>query len=527
MHRRAPWLPFTVAIVVLVLHQARLQPWTLDDAYITYRYADNVVAGDGPVFNPGERVEGYTSPLWLALLAGAHALGADLDHAAKALGALCTAAAFALVARARAPGITPAVATVTLLLAGTTGVLSRWALSGMETALVVLVTLVALLLHLHERAGRPGLAPLTGLACAVAVLARPDAGLLFVGLLVDRALLARQGPRALARFALPFLLLAGGFWAARWAWYGWPMPNTFTVKVGLTGAQVLRGMRHLASAGVVGWALGGLLVLCAWRGRLDARNPGLWGALAYVVLHLIYVVAVGGDVFWGWRFFAVVTLPAALLGAVWLDDAARARPALVASGVAAVAVVQVAVVALSPHLNHRGWVARTGLEVGAFLGEHAPEDALLATNIAGSIPYASGLRVLDTLGLNDVHIAHAPVPRMGRGRPGHERGDGAYVLRRAPDYVMFASALGGMRPKFRGDRELARSPAFHERYRYERYDLGDGVRLGLWVRRPEHGGRPLRGVAPVAVFEDVRSADLAEEVVPDDPERTGGSDGPG
>src|SRR5206468_3306773 len=40
----------------------------IDDAFINFRYAANLAAGLGPVFNPGERVEGYTAPAWVLLL---------------------------------------------------------------------------------------------------------------------------------------------------------------------------------------------------------------------------------------------------------------------------------------------------------------------------------------------------------------------------------------------------------------------------------------------------------------------------
>jgi hypothetical protein len=38
--------------------------WVCDDAFISYRYALNLVEGHGLVFNSGERVEGYTNFLW-------------------------------------------------------------------------------------------------------------------------------------------------------------------------------------------------------------------------------------------------------------------------------------------------------------------------------------------------------------------------------------------------------------------------------------------------------------------------------
>ena len=48
--------------------------WTVDDGFIVCRVVDHVLSGNGVVFNAGERVEAVTSPLWLAMLAGARAV---------------------------------------------------------------------------------------------------------------------------------------------------------------------------------------------------------------------------------------------------------------------------------------------------------------------------------------------------------------------------------------------------------------------------------------------------------------------
>src|SRR5215212_4167925 len=48
--------------------------WVNEDGFIYFRVVDHLLAGDGPVFNAGERVEAYTSPAWLAVLAAARAL---------------------------------------------------------------------------------------------------------------------------------------------------------------------------------------------------------------------------------------------------------------------------------------------------------------------------------------------------------------------------------------------------------------------------------------------------------------------
>ena len=62
-------------------------PRTIDDSYITFRYARNLLTGEGFVYNPGERVLGTTTPLYTLLMAGLAALaGGPGDFPALALG---------------------------------------------------------------------------------------------------------------------------------------------------------------------------------------------------------------------------------------------------------------------------------------------------------------------------------------------------------------------------------------------------------------------------------------------------------
>ena len=51
-------------------HQS-MSEWGLDDAYISYRYAENLVRGEGLVLNRGERVEGYSNFLYVLAVAPA------------------------------------------------------------------------------------------------------------------------------------------------------------------------------------------------------------------------------------------------------------------------------------------------------------------------------------------------------------------------------------------------------------------------------------------------------------------------
>jgi hypothetical protein len=88
-----------VAVTLTVL----LSRVTLDDAYITFRYARHLAEGYGlGAWNrTGEPVEGYSSLLWTLLLAGAARLGVDIRLASKVLGAAAALVVIAALVRRR------------------------------------------------------------------------------------------------------------------------------------------------------------------------------------------------------------------------------------------------------------------------------------------------------------------------------------------------------------------------------------------------------------------------------------------
>jgi len=81
-----------------------LSRMTLDDAYITFRYARHLAEGYGlGAWNrTGEHVEGYSSPLWMLLIAGAAWLGVDLRIASKVFGAAAALTVITVLIRRRA-----------------------------------------------------------------------------------------------------------------------------------------------------------------------------------------------------------------------------------------------------------------------------------------------------------------------------------------------------------------------------------------------------------------------------------------
>ena len=130
-----------------------------------------------------------------------------------------------------------------------------------------------------------------------------------------------------------------------------------------------------------------------------------------------------------------------------------------------------------------------GEVVGRLLGTaFAAEQPLLAVDAAGSVPYFSRLPAVDMLGLSDGYLAHHRPADFGSGALGHELGDGAYVLSREPDLVLFCHTFAQPEPCFRSGVEMVRSPEFAAAYRLIRLEGQDPYRFRAVVWARAEGG---------------------------------------
>jgi hypothetical protein len=471
-HRFALW-----ALVLWLLAVPQLLgTWVLDDAFISFRYARNLVEGHGLNFNPGgELVEGYTNFLWTMLMAGVLALGLEPVLYAQVLTsglALATLIVVYKLAEAWWPGYPSLALLAPLLLAlNPSFLLYTVRGSGMETALVTLLALAALWLIWRAETLQGGL--LAGVGCALLVLARPDgalvplAGGLWLGMLALRQGWRSPPALALAGLVFGFVILYGPYFVWRYSYYGYLLPNTFYAKTGATLAQVQRGLVYtqdfFATPGLygllvlLGLSLSGLF----WRRHANEPSTGiaspaplLW---LFLLLTVAYVVAVGGDHFPLGRFFVPILPPLMLLlsyGALTAWELHSHLPRAVGPAAAAVAVLALLVILAGgvwqlPASDSRAaeqpvWrehkVTMKNIDVGHWLRRNTPPDTVVSTGIAGALPYYAERRVIDMLGLNDVYIAHLEVDTMGQGIAGAEKIDVGYVLDQQPDYIPFSSA---------------------------------------------------------------------------------------
>lgn len=474
--------------------------WTDDDAFISFRYARNLATGLGLVYNVGERVEGYTNFLWTLVLAVSYRFDADLPRVARWLGvglALATPALLLLGSRGLAalqpPATLPAaarflVAALAPLVLCTSDTWAAWAVGGLEnvgSAFLVTAALLAWWRGVETAVPpRPPTAFSIGaLLLALAVLNHPANLLFVVPIAAQVAWACRAGRLDHRAWFLPLCLFVAlvGIWVIwRLAYYGDWLPNTFHAKVGLTRFVLMRGLDYLAvAARALPAAMAAVvaLVVLLVRQRQPA-HPG-WLLLTAIVLNTVYVVAIGGEEFPALRAFVVV-LPMLALVFQMLASALCRRLESAPSRWRQPAAVAMVVVCTSAHaaglyasertrvLDQAVRLGRTALSRTAAerLQAVLPANTLFAHSGAGLIAYYTNFRWIDTLGLTDRHIARTQVQDMGKGAAGHEKGDGAYVWSRQPDYVMFPGyPISDAMPSTKTDRELFAIPAFRTTYR--------------------------------------------------------------
>jgi hypothetical protein len=455
--------------VVLWLHGIVYLDYTSDDAYISYRYAQHFADGLGLVWNRGQWVEGYTNFLWVMSLAGLAKAGADIPESARwlgfALGVAAIGGTYALTRELLEENAGRIAGVAAAILLAASGPFAAWSSAGLETSLFAGLTLAAVLLHIREL--ERGWFPASGVVWALVAMTRPEGALLFAVSAAFKLLEAGTRVyaqrhrswyrRSLLREAGRFALWAAGFvaifvpyWGWRWATYDWFYPNTYYAKVGDGIDQYERGIQYLQlfAQQYAAWLV---LIVPVAAALTSIRRMASVYVFALLLAWFGYVVYVGGDSLVRLRFFAPV-LPL-LYAAVGAGAAAliaeahfeRRPPRWAAEAAVAVAFAGLLAFSLHPSSRDQALVQerdgmRDRIAIGRWLGDHLPDNTLIAVVAAGAIPYESDLPTIDMLGLNDEHIAHRDI-KVGLLPAGHEKYDTAYVLDQQPDIIILADFL--------------------------------------------------------------------------------------
>jgi hypothetical protein len=462
------WLYLLLALVAL---GARLlpSPRTIDDAFITFRYARNLLAGSGLVYNAGEHVLGTTTPLYACLLAAIAGVTRSENYPWLALLVNSLADALTcllLVDLGRRLSGRRAVGLLAGLLWAIAPMSVTFAIGGMETSVFILLLTATGLAYVR------GQARLAAVLAGLLLLTRPDGALLVAPLVVD--LVARRA-RERAFPLVEALLFLGSL--APWAiiatvYYGSPVPHSVAAKALAyrlePEAALVRLIQHYGTPfferDVLGeaWPLIGFVLYLALSliGSLAAlrRDSRAWPLALFPWLYLAAYSAANPLIF---RWYLAPPLPFYLLFVLTglsrlLEDLARAvrgTPRAVTPGLA---IAGASMLLLS--LNQWTWrpdhgpgrpapkMAWHALEllyarIGQALAPGAGADTVVAAGDVGALGYYSGARILDTVGLispeaTDYYpldpamyvITYAIPPRL--------------ILDAQPDYVVLLEVYG-------------------------------------------------------------------------------------
>lgn len=406
------WL---AAATILVLQVAGFHSLRHDDAYITFRYGQNLATGNGLVFNPGERIMGSTSPGHVLLsalgywLVGREALPSVMS-ALGCLGWIAQAIAVAAILRGALGQVNANL--VGLCIAAGAAWSHRFV--ALETNLAAALIMTAMALGV----GSCWIA--AACACALAGLMRPDAYIigLPLGLLCIHDTRAEcWKPAAVgAIVSAPWLLFA--------AWYfGTVVPQSAVSKVQTVALRdYATWLFNYPAMNLLAWRLSfrgigeipgiaatAVWIMAAWGAYLlGRRGRRLWVLPAslgmYIAAYLVLCAAVGIE----WHLYPVMLLLAILTLAGLSLGAEALLPRHVASH--AVVALLLGIAALVGYRSwqyayiheHAYWYGARDMvyrRIAEYLRTHADPGDVVAAEAVGTIAYYSQLPILDLEGL--------------------------------------------------------------------------------------------------------------------------------
>lgn len=301
-------LKLLVIVLAFILFIRRT--WAGEDAFIFFRYVDNLVNGHGFVFNVGERVEGFTSPLWVIFLSIVRvATSMELRQIAIVSGLILSTISISLLLFLdNSKKIFIPIGVILLI---TNSAFRDFATSGFETSLTyILLTGLALLIKKDFIWKSP---LLLGLLSSLLVLNRPESALftiyIFVVLVLRGIILVRSRKTTidtfvskLIYFLFPVFLLVGGYQIFRMGYFASILPNTFYAKKGgdFYMTQGFYYLQDFLSAYWLSFAVIVLGLVLLVRSKLPLKFTniifdGEIHVFVMALLPLLYVLYSGGD----------------------------------------------------------------------------------------------------------------------------------------------------------------------------------------------------------------------------------------
>jgi hypothetical protein len=426
---RYTYLAFSliVGLIVRVILVRSSAPF--DDAYITFRYVDNLAAGNGFVYNVGERVLGTTTPLFALILTPFTITGVPTDTAALVLSVvLDLLICLVLYALLRKTTGEATAITVSLFYALSYAAVAACGY-GMETQVFVLLILVSIGLAARENYSA------TAVAAGLAVLTRPE-GFVLTAMLGISLLIRHHGkPRYILKSVLIFTAVAAPWFIFAAVYFGNPLPNSVTAKLTQTDVTAQSWLNFFVTRNP--------LVMLLWLGAVFGFVAGLAKGNKLVILLGIWCVLhtifffFARPPFWLGHYFAPTAMPVVVLsgfGAATILGGLLRSPAR-GAGAAALVWIAIFVVVFPRSLSTARWnkvvVDRVYRPMAEWIERETPEDVVVHASDIGYLGFYSRRQIMDAAALVTPDVSRYFVLHAGE-----PNWDVSFVLENHPGIVI-------------------------------------------------------------------------------------------
>ena len=454
-----PTLYIPLLLLLLVIHEFYFNH-LVDDAFISFRYAKNLVEGKGLTYNFGERVEGYTNFLWVIILSFSYLFQLQFEIVAKILGMLLSMAIIILmyIQTIRNSGAKSFWCLMPVILLTANGSFALWALGGLETHLFTFLILLGSSLYIQNHRDKSS-ARSYPFIFALSAMTRPEGLFVFATTILHKIsferkkITIREAGKDIFRFLIIFL----PYFLWRFYYYGYPFPNSYYAKVANNWFQFLKGFEYVQNFYS---SFGSIIILLPILFILEYYKK-FWTSyyLCLVGVYIAYICYVGGDQLLIFRFFVPILPFIYILFADSLKNiyfyivekwSTSLHRSLFLKATSLLIFLFIVVITIRPSFYGTEYnriliekkVEKGRMIIGKWTKKHWPASTKIALVPAGIIPFYSELYSIDLVGLNDKHIAHVKVPNFGKGKhQGHQKYDCEYVLSKKPDYIFLGPCL--------------------------------------------------------------------------------------
>lgn len=304
MNKKLDWnVFFASSFLILAFVGIIDRVWVAEDAYITFKHIDNLFAGNGLTFNIGERVEGFTHPLWAFLLIGLRFLGVPNHLGAILLGIFFSIGGLILAYRFFQIKITGTIFILPALLISNPG-FRDFSTSGLEFSLTFFL-LIAFYIFVLGREIQNQIVAF--LILSLLYLTRPEFGLLlfYYGCMLAYSFQKKRDFKSIVRISIPVILIAGGYHLFRFYYYSDIFPNTYYAKSG-GDSNYLQGLRYIAhtmrySPLLIPFAIAFIVLTPSVVNKENTQIKFLSRDFFGLLLMVFYIIRIGGD-FMAFRF---------------------------------------------------------------------------------------------------------------------------------------------------------------------------------------------------------------------------------